>query len=160
MVRRAAGCVLLLAACATCAPAPRDGPAPGGGYHGVVVWLGEDGHRDTVAVSFPTAWERTAGTDTVWTFRADDSRLVTFGRRVGNTLFWGQGRMQGNSGMNIEFSGPIEADGWVRGCTLPPRRFPRNRTTYPVAAFALAPRTAPAATAADAPVGQCEPRRR
>jgi len=155
----AAGRLLLLAACAGCVappPAPRGGPGPADGYHGVVVWLGRDGRNDTVAVSFPTAWQRTAaGTDTAWTFRADEGRAVTYGRLEGNRLVWGQGRMQGNFGQTVEFSGPIEAGGRVRGCSLPPRRLPRYRTTYPAAAFALAPRGAPPPSAADAPVGQC-----
>jgi len=153
-MRRAAGCLLLLAACATPAPAPHVGPGPGGGYHGVVVWLGEERH-DTVTVSFATEWRRTeAGTDTSWTFYTNDGPQVIFGRLEGNTLVWSHG-VRSNFGLIVQLAGPIEADGRVRGCSLPPRRLPRYRSTFPVAAFALAPRTASPPSAADAPVRQC-----
>lgn len=152
-LRRAAAC-LLVAGCATPAPAPRAGPGLGGGYHGVVIWLGEERH-DTVTVSFATEWRRTAaGTDTAWTFYTDDGPQVIFGRLEGDRLVWSHGA-RSNFGLNVQLAGPIEADGRVRGCTLTPRRLPRNRTTFPVAAFALAPRTAPPPSAADAPIRQC-----
>jgi hypothetical protein len=146
--------LLLLAACATPAPAPRDAPGLGGGYHGVVVWLGEDRH-DTVTVSFATEWRRAAaGTDTAWTFYTNDGSQVIFGRLEGDSLVWSHGA-RSIFGLNVQLAGPIEADGRVRGCTLPPRRIPRNRTTFHIAAFALAPHTAPPPSAADAPVAQC-----
>jgi hypothetical protein len=149
-----AACLLLLAACATRAPAPRADPGLVAGYHGVVVWLGEERY-DTVTVSFATKWRRiAAATDTSWTFYTNDGSQVTFGRLEGDSLVWSHGT-RSIFGLNFEFSGPIEADGRVRGCTLPPRRRPRNRTTFHFAAFALAPRTAPPPSVADAPVGRC-----
>ncbi|HEX8671317.1 MAG TPA: hypothetical protein VF710_05485 [Longimicrobium sp.] len=152
---RAAGCLLLLAAaCATPAPAPRDGPGPVAGYHGVVIWLGEARH-DTVTVSFATEWRRSvAGTDTTWTFYTNDGTPVVFGSLQGNRLVWSLGAWS-IFGLHYQLAGPIEADGRVRGCTLPPRRLPRYRTTFPIAAFALAPRSAPRPSAADVPFGQC-----
>ncbi|HLL85586.1 MAG TPA: hypothetical protein VK420_23140 [Longimicrobium sp.] len=146
-------CLLLLAACATPGAAPRDAPGLAGGYHGVVIWLGEDRH-DTVAVSFATEWRPKAGSDSAWTFYTNDGPQVIFGTLEGDSLVWSHGT-RSNFGQIVQLAGRIEADARVRGCTLPPRRLPRYRTTYLVAAFALAPRGAPPPSAADVPVGRC-----
>lgn len=153
-MRIAVACLLLMAACATPAPAPRVGPGLVAGYHGVVIWLGEERH-DTVTVSFATEWRRSAAPgDTAWTFYTNDGTQVAFGTLEGDSLVWSHGA-RSNFGQNVQLAGRIEADGRVRGCTLPPRRLPRNRTTFHIAAFALAPRTAPPPSVADVPVGQC-----
>jgi hypothetical protein len=124
-----------------------------------VIWLGEDRH-DTIAVSFATEWRRRSeGTDTAWTFYTNDGPQVVFGTLEGDSLVWSFGA-RSNFGMKAQLAGRIEADGRVRGCTLPPRRLPRYRTTFPVAAFALAPRSAPPPSAADVPVGRCGARGR
>ncbi|HEX8360892.1 MAG TPA: hypothetical protein VF613_12330 [Longimicrobium sp.] len=151
------GAAALLAACA--APAQLAPPAAGGaqaasaGYHGTVVWMGP-ARRDTVAVSFAADWRRTAaGTDTAWTFRDAAAGQVVYGRREGGTLVWGIGGMRGDMGVATDFSGAIEPDGRVRGCSVPARR---GRVQGPRGAFVLAPRSAPRPGAADAPVARCE----
>lgn len=141
---------------AGCAQRPAPAPAGGGaaGYHGTVVWMGPARH-DTVAVSFAADWRRTpAGTDTVWAFRGTEpaSGQRVYGRREGGTLVWGLGRLRGDLGVDTEFSGAIEPDGRVRGCSLPPRRGAQPER----AAFVLAPRGAPRPSAADAPVARCQ----
>ena len=158
-LRRALGALAFVpaAAGAGCAPRPVPAPAPAPalpeGWHGVVVFFDRG---ETLPVRFRAGWRRTpAGADTATAFAGAEAGggWTAYGRLEEGSLVWGLARMAGDAGTTLEMAGAVEPDGRVRGCALPRRGFgPRPA---PAAAFALAPLSAPAPVASDAPVERC-----